>query len=285
MTILVTGARGRVGSALLDALLVAGIPAHSLRAGGRDPGALTPPGGVETVGADLDDPRGLVTSLAGVDQVFAYAPGTDPAATFAAMSAAGVRHVVLLSSFTVDRPDGRDDPIGAHHVAAEQALIASDLEATLLRPGAFSSNALAWASDIRERGVVKHAYPEARTTPIHETDIADAAAVALTAPPGSAPRGGAVDLSGPESLTFREQVATLDRELDRTVELVEIGPAELRDRMLAKSVPEAIVESTARLWGRATNEPDPVHDLRPVTGRPARGFATWVREHRSVFEG
>lgn len=285
MTVLVTGARGHVGGAVLEALLRAGIPARSLRAGGRNPERLTPPAGVAAVRADLDDPAGLMDALAGVDQVFAYAPGNDPISTFATMAAAGVRHVVLLSSFSVHQPNTEGDPIAEYHLAAEQALAATEIEATLLRPGAFASNTLAWAPEIRERGLVEHAYPDARTTPIHEADIADAAVLALTSPHGSPVRGSALELSGPESLTFREQVTTLGKELNQSVELVEITPDQARQSLLAADVPPAMVDSISTMWVMSTTTPNPVHDLRPLTGRPGRTFATWVRDHPSDFGG
>src|SRR4051812_25196692 len=109
MTVLVTGARGRVGRAVLDALLDAGAPADRLRACGRDPAALDLPPGVGAVAADLDDPASLGPALEGVEQVFVYALPEAMAKFVDAARTAGVGHIVLLSSAAV--LDGPEDEI------------------------------------------------------------------------------------------------------------------------------------------------------------------------------
>lgn len=281
MTVLVTGARGRVGRAVLDGLLAAGLPAGELRASGRDASLLDLPAGVAAVSADLGDPAGLAAALEGVDQAFLYATAGDPALLADALDAAGTVHAVLLSSASVHLDDAASDPIAAHHLGAERALAAARADVTALRPGAFASNALAWASGVRTAGRVELARPGAHTTPIHERDIADAAVAALTTGVG---RGAPVELSGPESLTFSDQVAILAAELGRPLELVELTDEQARAAMSAH-VPTEVVDALLRLWAASDGVPEPVHDVVAVTGRPGRSFATWAHDHRTAFGG
>jgi len=56
MTILVTGATGHVGHAVVDALVAAG---QDVRASSRDAAKLDVPDGVAKVNADLEDPSTL----------------------------------------------------------------------------------------------------------------------------------------------------------------------------------------------------------------------------------
>ena len=98
MTILVTGARGYVGGGVLTGLLEAGA---SVRASSRRPDADALPEGVEVVQADLTDPTSLPAALDGVRKVFLYAQPDGVAEFAAAAKAAGVEHVVLLSSLSV----------------------------------------------------------------------------------------------------------------------------------------------------------------------------------------
>ena len=115
MTTLVTGARGKVGQGLIARLHAAG---HTVRAASAHPAELTVPEGVETVALALDSPDdldALDTELRGVRQVFLY---PDPAGIhelIKAAEAAGVEHVVLLSSASVLGADADHDAAGLCH--------------------------------------------------------------------------------------------------------------------------------------------------------------------------
>lgn len=232
MTILVTGARGRVGRAVLHGLLAAGVPADDLRGTGRDPDLLALPAGVRALRLDPADPATVAAALDGVDRVFLYAAeGIDVVAD--AARDAGVEHVVVLSSLSVQDDDG---PLGAHHREAEDAVRARGLTTTALRPGAFATNALDWAGELVRDGRVSTPYPDSEVTPIHEDDIADAAVALLTGAAASFV-GGSIALSGPESLSFRAQVGVLAHELDRDVAVVGLSPEQARERMGRRAAP------------------------------------------------
>ena len=266
--ILVTGARGTVGHAVLDGLLAAGVPADRLRASGRDPSVLDVPAGVATVAADLADPSTLPAAFDGVEQAFLYASG-DGSVVAEAARAAGVGHIVLLSSLSV-LDDDPEDRIGAMHRGAEAPWRESGVTATFLRPGAFAANTLDWADGVRA-GRVELPLPDSHVTPIHEADIADVAVAALT---GGAVRGTAPSLTGPESLSFREQVGGDRRR----------GRARGRGgRAVRRRVPRAAWAGSPRPGSptpccvsgrRATASPSRCDDVAPLLGTPGRSFAT-----------
>lgn len=281
MSLLVTGARGNVGRAVLDGLLAAGVPADRLRASSRDPAVLELPPGVAAVAADLEDPATLDPAFDGVEQAFLYAASPEGvAATAKAARAAGVTHLVMLSSVSVLDEDPADQ-IGARHRAAEAALVDAGVTTTLLRPGAFATNALWWAREIAGSGRVALPVPGSHVTPIHERDIADVAVAALVE--DGAVRGGAHTLTGPASLSFRDQIGVLGAELGRDLEVVELGADEYRASMSA--APPGIADTLLRLWEASDGIPQPVEDVRRLTGRPARTFADWAHEHRAAFGG
>ncbi len=207
MTVLVTGSRGRVAATLLDLLAAAGVEA---RASSTNPADLSPPAGVAAVPCDLTDPATFDTALKGVDSVFLYAEAAH-AGTFAERArAAGVEHIVLLSSSSVLAPGADTDAIASRHLAAERALAAAAdsgaFEVTHLRPGAFATNALAWARALKTGHGPALPYPHAHSDPIHERDLAEAALAVLTEP---RLRGSSHWLTGPASLDFTEQLAIL----------------------------------------------------------------------------
>jgi uncharacterized protein YbjT (DUF2867 family) len=118
-------------------------------------------------------------------------------------------------------------------------------------------------------------------TPIHEADIADVTVAALTGAHGV--RGTAPSLSGPESLSFRDQVAVIAAEAGRDVEVAEISPEVFRERTAGGHAPSWVADTLLRLWAAADGKPQPVDDVAPLLGRPGRTFAEWVRDHRDAF--
>jgi uncharacterized protein YbjT (DUF2867 family) len=258
---LVTGARGAVGSGVVAGLRAAGVP---VRAAGRDPEKLDVPDDVARVRLDLTDPSSFGPALDGVRAVFCYVTGELDAFASAA-ARAGVEHAVLLSSESVlTEPDPAPGGLAAHHADAETALRGAGLPTTALRPGAFDRNTYQWWSGI-QAGVVELPYPHAAGAPIDERDLADVAVAALL----GGPADESPHLTGPESLTFAEQVGIEVRELD---------PATARERMLAR-VPEGVVDSLFRYWEHTLDGPAPVTgEVAERTGHPARTYASWVAD-------
>lgn len=253
MTILVTGSRGRVARTLIDLLHAQGRP---LRAGSSDPGALDPPGGVPAVRCVLDDPGTFGPALAGVSSVFLYAARSPGSATaFAeAAAAAGVRHIVLLSSSAVLEPGAADDVLARGHAAVEAALRAGPVPATFLRPGDFAGNALQWARSIAATDSVRLPYPDAYTVPLHELDLAEVAAAVLTSPEQYA--APAYTLTGPQSLTFREQAEIIGAARGRAVRVETVSPAEWKS---ASAIPSAYADALLTSWRTHPSPSRPPH--------------------------
>ncbi|GAB3814323.1 SDR family oxidoreductase [Micromonospora zhanjiangensis] len=282
MTILITGARGAVGSSVLHGLRAAG---HPLRASSRRPEQLRLPVGVrstdvEVVPLDLARPATFAAALRGVEQVFLYAEPGGIDELVRAAEAAGVRHVVLLSSSAALSPDAEDDPLGRHHLLVERALTWSNLDTTILRPGAFAGNAYGWSQAIRRGDPVDLAYPEALLAPIHEDDIADVAVTALTG--NAAVRGRAVTLTGPHGLTLREQVGEIAVRLGRDVPVrrpTRAAAEEQLGRFMPADVAASLLDHQA---GTVGIRPE-ISTAERITGKPGRTFGQWVDEHLDAF--
>ncbi|WP_234334944.1 NAD(P)H-binding protein [Streptomyces sp. NRRL S-118] len=282
-TVLVTGSRGRVGSALVDRLHRRNIP---VRAASASPADLTPPAGVEVVRCDLRDPATFPAALDGVGDVFLYADPTHIDAFIARARAAGVRHIVLLSSSAVLFPDAGANPIAAHHLAVERALAAAAAEGafdvTYLQPGAFATNALQWAPAVRAAGAVDLPYPEAVGDPLHEEDLADAAYAVLT---DERLRGASYALSGPEVLTFAEQLATIARVTGREIRVGTVTP-EAWKASVEPYIPAEFADALLDHWRAGAPESLPqTRTVEELTGRPARTFAQWAADHAAAFGG
>src|SRR5689334_14697286 len=167
MTVLITGATGRVGGNVLAGLLERDVP---VRVTSVDPERAALPAGVEVLRADLSEPESLRPALAGVDRVFLYSRFRKPEPLLAVLREAGVGHVVFLSSSAAaEKPadETRFDG-GAGMRWIESRIVASGLTYTFVRPDTFAANALFWRDQIRDTGSVALSYPESVQVPIHE---------------------------------------------------------------------------------------------------------------------
>ncbi|MFG2819445.1 SDR family oxidoreductase [Kitasatospora sp. NPDC048365] len=277
MTTLVTGGRGQIARAVTSRLHAAGLP---VRAAGSRPAELAAPAGAETVELALGRPETFAAALRGVRQVFLYPEPAGIGALIEEAEAAGVEHVVLLSSSAVLGPEPEKDPLADHHLRVERALAGSALTGTFLRPDAFASNALGWAHPVSRAQPVQLPYPDAGVVPVHPEDIAEIAVEALT---GDRLTGRALTLTGAEPLTFREQLAVLADVFGREIPVERITRDEA-ERQLSAFMPAPMVGSLLDFWQRADAEPVAVADTTAtLLGRPARTFRRWAAEHADAF--
>jgi uncharacterized protein YbjT (DUF2867 family) len=276
---LITGGRGAVATHLTRLLLDDGRP---VRLASARPDALTPPDGVDAVRLDLTDASTFPGALSGVRSVFLYADPTRIEDLIGDAHRAGVEHVVLLSSSSVLSPDAADDPLARSHLDVENALLASPLTATILRPGSFASNAGAWAWPIKAGRPVNLPYPDAHNDPIHEKDVAEAAYAVLT---DERHRGGAYHLTGPESLTFAQQLDRLAAVLGRPVTVGHVTRDEWK-REMAEYIPSHYADALLNWWESTVDKPVALTEtVELLTGHPALSFETWATDHAGEFRG
>jgi len=280
--VLVTGATGRIGRAVIDLLLDANVPVRALTH--RSEAAAEFPADVEVVTGDLTVPESLDEGLRGVGAVFLVwtaAPATAPAVV--ERLATSPRHVVFLSApHKTPHPFFQQpNPMAALYAEIERLITTSVLEWTIIRPGMLASNALLWwAPAIRADGVVRWPYGAAETAPIDDRDVAAVAALTLYQ---DGHGGGDYVLTGPESLRQAEQVRIIGDVIGRPVSFEELSPEEFR-RETEGSWPPPVVDMLLAAWGAATGMPaymtSTVFDL---TGSEPRSFRQWVADHATAF--
>jgi (4-alkanoyl-5-oxo-2,5-dihydrofuran-3-yl)methyl phosphate reductase len=278
--ILITGATGTVSSEVIKALLPA--QAGHLRVLTRNPDAAFPDG-TQKIVADLGD-SDLAPALDGVRAVYLLTAGLHIAEhdrrLVAAARRAGVERIVKLSVRSVGH-DGTD-PITTLHRAGEEAIRDSGIGWTFLRPTSFMSNVLGWAGMIAAGQVVYWPFAAGRAAVIDPADIAAVAAACLTQ---DGHNHRVYELTGPESLSPAEQVATLSKVLGRDLSHVEADPADSLAQMVSYGMPEELAHAVIELF-RSTTEPynsETSSDVTAVTGRPAHSFADWAQAHRNAF--
>jgi uncharacterized protein YbjT (DUF2867 family) len=272
--IVVTGATGNVGRPLVQALAAAG---EKVTAVSRRPGSNVPDGVVH-LPADLLRPESLEPALDGADALFLltsaewHASGGDLAGVLDVARAGGVRRIVLLSSQGVGT--------GRHPSGLEDAVTGSGMGWTLLRPGGFASNDLAWSESVRGLRTVFTPFADIALPVVDPADIADVAAAVLLA---DGHDGRIYEITGPAPTSPRERVAAIDAALGEEVRLVEQPRAEARAQML-QFMPEQAVEATLDILGEPTPAEQRVSpDVERVLGRPPRAYAEWVGRNVAAF--
>lgn len=273
--IVVTGATGNVGRALVDRLLAAGRPVRALT---RDPQRAALPAGAEVVRFRPDDPAAL---FGGATALFLYAQAGTPDLLEAAR-AHGVRHVVLLSSGIVQEGADETHPIHVMHATAEQQIRASGLDWTFLRPNAFATNALQWVPQIRAGNTVRGLFADGLSAPIHEDDIAAVAERVLL---DGGHENAVHRLTGPAAITNAGQVAAIGAAVGKELTFVETDPREAGPELFPH-VPPHMLERLLQTFEETVGVPPEITDtVEKLTGVPARTFAQWARDHAEDFGG
>jgi uncharacterized protein YbjT (DUF2867 family) len=280
--LLLTGATGHIGRELARELDANNVRFRVLV---RDPArAAGLPGRAERVTGDLDQPSTLAPAFDGADGLFLLVPGigTDHTAhAVAAAQAAGVRRIVLLSSYAVI-----GDPMpamGRWHHEREQMVRSCGIPATILRPCGFMTNALDWLPTIREGDFVLDPVGPGRAAPIDPADIAAVAALVLTE---DGHQGAQYALTGDEALTVTEQVRILAAAIGRDIEVREVSTPAVAVRFrypdgAPQALADALIEGLTLM--RADTAGFRTDTVKRLLGRRPRSFADWCARNASAF--
>lgn len=209
MTILVTGATGRVGTQVVQQLVQRGA---SVRVLVRDPAKASFPAGVQVVQGDLLDVDALRTAFDGVNTLFllnavAGDEFTQALITLNMARSCGVERVVYLSVLHSDR--FVNVPHFAVKQGAERMIEQMGFSATILRPAYFIDNELM----VKDVILNHHVYPMPiggkGVAMIDVRDIAEVAAIELirrAEASGKLPNE-IINLVGPNTLTGADLAA------------------------------------------------------------------------------
>lgn len=279
MRILVTGATGFIGGAVVDALLARG---HQPVAAVRDVAAARrrwP--GIGTVACDFMHDRRPETwrpRLEGIDAVvnavgilresraatFAALHSATPRALFAACAEAGVARVVQVSALGADA-----QAASGYHLSkreADEALLALPLRGTVIQPSVvFAPEGASAGAFLAMASLPLLALPAGGVqtlAPVHLDDVVDAIVRALE---GDAPPAR-IEAVGPDCLAMRDYLARLRRALGRRGQ-----------RVLPVAMP--LVRVGAHLMARVPGsivDPDTIAMLERGNCAPSGPFAAFL---------
>jgi len=282
---LVLGGTGTVGSLVVKGLLEKGETVRVLTRSAER--AKTLPKGAEAVLGDLMDPATYAAVFSGYDHLFLLTANgpTDLMEGLVAVNEAArtkAKRVVHLSIHDVEKcPEA---PHFASKIAIENALRATGLPRTILRPNNFNQNDHWFKDAILQYGVYPQPIGDVGLSRVDTRDIADAAVNALTQD-GHA--GMTYALVGPDAVTGADCAAEFAKALGKPVAY---GGNDLAawSKSMAPHMPSWAIYDYALMYAafqakglKAT--PAQLAETRTILGREPRRFADFVRETAATW--
>ncbi|WP_278441333.1 SDR family oxidoreductase [Pseudomonas oryzihabitans] len=283
MTILVTGATGRVGRNLVQQLVQRAAKVRVLT---RNPASADFPATVEVMQGDLLDLAALRRAFAGVSTLFLLNAVTGDEFTQALITLNiarenGVERIVYLSVF------GADSAVNVPHFAvkfgAERMLAAMGFGATVLRPTYFIDNEAMIKDVILQHGIYPMPLGGKGVAMVATRDIAEVAALELIRrdqAPGRLP-SETLNLVGPDTLTGAGAAAIWSELLGRPIHYAGDDPQGFEQSM-ATAMPAWMAYEMRLMAERYVSdgmlpEPGDRERLEQMLGRPLHGYRDFAR--------
>ncbi len=225
--ILVTGAAGKTGRAVTQALVARGRRVRALVRRPEQISLLEELGATEVVTGDLRSESTLDHACWRVEGIYHISPNMHPeelAVGQVAIRAARVRGVGHFVYHSVLHPQTESMPHHWKKLRVEETLFESSIPFTILQPASYMQNLLPYWTRIVNEGVYALPYGrKTRLSPVNLGDVAEAAA-SVVATPGHL--GATYELCGPEVLSQDEMAAILSRQLEHGVRVEVVPPEE-----------------------------------------------------------
>lgn len=290
-TILVTGASGKLGRAVISHLLDSrGVAPGRIVAGSRNPAGLADLAarGVVVRKVDFDDQPGLEDAFAGAGTVLIVSTdmidgaGTRLRQHRAAVAAAKKAGVERIAYTSLPNAATSSVSFAPDHLGTEQAIEATGLAALIFRNNWYQENLFMSLPQALKTGQWYTSAEDGRTAFVARDDIAAAIAGALANPPA----GSATwTLTGSEALTNDEIARLAADAVGRPIQVVRLSDEQLAGGMKAAGVPEAIVpmlvsfEKAARAGDLGTI----TDDVATLSGRQPRTVRDFLAASKAAL--
>ncbi|MBU1751683.1 MAG: NmrA family NAD(P)-binding protein [Chloroflexi bacterium] len=247
--ILITGAAGKTGRAVIQALAARGEEVRALVHRPEQTRPVTELGAHEVVVGDMRHPATMRQAMSYTRAVYHICPNVTPdelgigETAIAAARSAGVEHFCFHS---VLHPHTKEMPHHWHKLRVEELLLKSGLGWTILQPAAYMQNMLAYRDSITEQGIYPVPYPaETRLSLVDLQDVAEVAATVLARPEHA---GATYQLVGTGPMTQTELAVILSQRLGRPVRAHSVTVEEWEQNARAAGLDPYRVDTLSRMF-------------------------------------
>ncbi len=247
--ILVTGAAGKTGRAVIQALIAGDQKVRGLVHRNEQVGSLKQLGVEEVIVGDMSVENVITSAARGTRAIYHIAPNMHQQEKLVGQIAieagqsAGVEHFVYHS---VLHPQIEAMPHHWQKLRVEERLFASGLPYTILQPAPYMQNILAYWSTILDRSVISFPYAaETRLSMVDLQDVAKVAAIVLTEP---GHLGATYELSGSEVLSQNEVAGIIGQKLHRSVQPEVVSLKIWQEKARASGLGDYQVETPLKMF-------------------------------------
>ena len=283
--ILLTGAAGKTGKAILNTLLPHGVSVRSLVRSNQQADEIRSIGGKYIVLGDLRDNDSLTEAMKGITSIYYICPNMAPDELEIGKNLIRIARQNGVTRFvyhSVFHPQIEAMPHHWQKMRMEEYLFESGMDFTILQPCAYMQNILSGWQSITERGI--YAVPYATSARISIVDLQDVAAVAEIVLTQRDHKNAIYELAGPEPLSQDEVAATLATELNRPVDAVALDLADWVENARSSGMDERSISTLIKMFeyyekfGLTGN----ANVLSYLLKRPATQFSEFVQRILSL---
>ena len=289
-TILVTGATGKTGGAVVTQLLERGFPVRAMVRTLDGRAEALQRAGADVAVADLFDPDQLLAAMRGTQRAYYMAPfhphALQSAVAFAVSAReAGLESIVQMGQWT----SHRNHPVNLTRQTWLTDRLFADLPGiahTIVNPGMFADNFLRTIDFAALLGIYPVLSGDAKAAPVSNEDIARTAVAILADPDPHV--GKTYRPTGPELLSAREMGAVIARVVGHRVIPVPLPYALFTKVARSQGVDPLSVDSFLRYLGGDMKagvfefEGGVTDVLEQLTGAPAESFETTARRYAEL---
>lgn len=278
-TLLLTGANGRTGRAVLTSLVHAKIPVRVLVRDSAQAPELLRLGAKEHVVGDLEDHAGLSEAVAGTSKVLHIGPPMHPGefdTTKALVNHAKAYGLDQFIYYSVMHPLARAIRHHSLKLDAEEYLIDSGVPYVILQPSRYMQHLETIWAKLQETGI--HAMPFSIKQAFSVVDLVDLADACAVVAGTDRFMYGTYELAGPEALSQKAMAAIISKVLDTPIDAQAVTIEQMRERALNAGASEdrvrqmEIMNTHYDAHGFRSN----AEVLQLILGRPATTFRAYV---------
>jgi len=280
--ILVTGAAGKTGQAVVRALLANGRTVRTLVRNETQRELISSLYDTDIVIGDMSVESVISSLFEDIRAVYHICPNMHPdelSIGLAMISAAKTADVTQFVFHSVLHPQVEAMPHHWQKMRVEEALFTSGIPFTILQPAAYMQNILVEWKNIQQEGIIRVPYsPESKGSPVDLNDVADVASLVLS---DRDHIGATYELCGPDILTYQEQATILSEYIDRSIRVEQISLNEWKTLAYGAGLRTYSVESLLKmflyydLYGFSGSS----HVLSTLLQRPPTSFIEFATNH------